>query len=285
MEYRAQAATKQVRRPRSSGRQVLYLPHPITGNHNGGQLQFGPDGLLYIAPGDGGAGGDPPNNAQNPESLLGKLLRIDPRKTCTSPKRPKKKRASGGRASARPRASRTASPTTTRSRRARPATRSTRSACATPSASASTPAAARSRSATSARAAARRSTTAAAAARAEPTSAGPASRAPGSATPPAVAPGAIVPIHEYDNTGAGAGCPPLGGFEGVAVIAGHVVRDPRLRAPVRPAPLQRHRQRRDPQPDPERRPAPPTTSSPGIEMPGRGMPFSFAEGFENELSS
>ena len=65
---------------RSSGRQVLHIPHPVNGNHNGGTIAFGPDGYLYIAPGDGGSGGDPPNNAQNPEQLLGKLLRIDPRK-------------------------------------------------------------------------------------------------------------------------------------------------------------------------------------------------------------
>src|SRR5690606_7426619 len=46
-------------------------------NHNGGDIQFGPDGYLYIASGDGGSGGDPQNYAQNPNRLLGKLLRID----------------------------------------------------------------------------------------------------------------------------------------------------------------------------------------------------------------
>ena len=46
-------------------------------NHNGGDIQFGPDGYLYIASGDGGSGGDPQNNAQNPSRPLGKLLRID----------------------------------------------------------------------------------------------------------------------------------------------------------------------------------------------------------------
>lgn len=46
-------------------------------NHNGGDIQFGPDGYLYIAVGDGGSGGDPQNYAQNPGSPLGKLLRID----------------------------------------------------------------------------------------------------------------------------------------------------------------------------------------------------------------
>lgn len=46
-------------------------------NHNGGQLQFGPDGMLYIATGDGGNGGDPFNFAQNLTLLLGKILRVD----------------------------------------------------------------------------------------------------------------------------------------------------------------------------------------------------------------
>ncbi len=48
------------------------------GNHNGGQLAFGPDNKLYIASGDGGSGGDPDNNGQNNNTLLGKLLRLDP---------------------------------------------------------------------------------------------------------------------------------------------------------------------------------------------------------------
>jgi glucose/arabinose dehydrogenase len=61
----------------SSGSVLLRIPHPNNANHNGGQLQFGPDGYLYIGTGDGGAGGDPPNNAQNLNVLLGKLLRID----------------------------------------------------------------------------------------------------------------------------------------------------------------------------------------------------------------
>ena len=55
-------------------RLVLSIPHPAT-NHNGGQLQFGPDGYLYIGVGDGGSGA----NGQNTGVLLGKILRIDPR--------------------------------------------------------------------------------------------------------------------------------------------------------------------------------------------------------------
>jgi glucose/arabinose dehydrogenase len=53
-----------------------FIQHPFS-NHNGGHLAFGPDSYLYIGMGDGGSGGDPLNNAQNPDSLLGKMLRID----------------------------------------------------------------------------------------------------------------------------------------------------------------------------------------------------------------
>lgn len=55
---------------------ILRIQQPFA-NHNGGCTRFGPDGYLYIAMGDGGDGGDPNNNAQNPRSLLGKMLRID----------------------------------------------------------------------------------------------------------------------------------------------------------------------------------------------------------------
>jgi glucose/arabinose dehydrogenase len=60
----------------SSAVPILFIEQPFA-NHNGGQLQFGPDGYLYIGMGDGGSGGDPGNRAQNGSELLGKMLRID----------------------------------------------------------------------------------------------------------------------------------------------------------------------------------------------------------------
>ena len=63
----------------STHRRVIAIPHPVNRNHNGGQLQFGPDGMLWMSTGDGGGSGDPGENAENISSLLGKLLRIDPR--------------------------------------------------------------------------------------------------------------------------------------------------------------------------------------------------------------
>jgi glucose/arabinose dehydrogenase len=59
-------------------REVLFVDQPFS-NHNGGNLVFGPDGYLYIGLGDGGSGGDPMNNGQSLDTLLGKMLRIDPR--------------------------------------------------------------------------------------------------------------------------------------------------------------------------------------------------------------
>jgi glucose/arabinose dehydrogenase len=56
---------------------LLTVPHDQAPNHDGGWLGFGPDGHLYIGTGDGGRGGDPWGNAQNPDVRLGKLLRID----------------------------------------------------------------------------------------------------------------------------------------------------------------------------------------------------------------
>jgi glucose/arabinose dehydrogenase len=60
----------------SSEMMVMEIDQPEW-NHNGGNLMFGPDGYLYIGTGDGGGGGDPGNRAQNPQNLLGKMLRID----------------------------------------------------------------------------------------------------------------------------------------------------------------------------------------------------------------
>lgn len=61
----------------SSGQTVITQAHPNFANHNGGNLLFGPDGMLYVGMGDGGSGGDPNGNGQNNATLLGKLLRID----------------------------------------------------------------------------------------------------------------------------------------------------------------------------------------------------------------
>jgi glucose/arabinose dehydrogenase len=71
-------AKSNARAKAASRRRVIVIPHPGASNHNGGTLAFGPDGNLYLATGDGGFGGDPRENAQNRNSLLGKVLRIDP---------------------------------------------------------------------------------------------------------------------------------------------------------------------------------------------------------------
>ncbi|MEO5815968.1 MAG: PQQ-dependent sugar dehydrogenase [Gemmatimonadaceae bacterium] len=62
----------------ASGGIVISIPHGGI-DHHGGLIAFGPDGMLYLAPGDGGCCGDPNNNAQNLNVLLGKMLRIDVR--------------------------------------------------------------------------------------------------------------------------------------------------------------------------------------------------------------
>lgn len=73
-ELRADGATA----PLSSLRDVLTIPHPGQSNHNGGQLQFGPEGNLFISTGDGGGSNDQLHNAQDLTKPLGKILRIDP---------------------------------------------------------------------------------------------------------------------------------------------------------------------------------------------------------------
>jgi glucose/arabinose dehydrogenase len=62
----------------SSEREVIRIRHRFASNHNGGHVTFGPDGYMYLATGDGGDGDDPRENSQDKESLLGKLIRIDP---------------------------------------------------------------------------------------------------------------------------------------------------------------------------------------------------------------
>jgi glucose/arabinose dehydrogenase len=88
-EYR-RSATKPDRANPASRRVVFSVDNPSGGvddaaNHNGGQVQFGPDGLLYAALGDGGGHYDPGHHAQDPASLLGKLVRIDPRDPAAKP--------------------------------------------------------------------------------------------------------------------------------------------------------------------------------------------------------
>jgi len=74
-EYHVSSGSRDVADP--TEKVLLTIPHPTNTNHNGGMLAFGPDGFLYIGVGDGGSANDPPNNAQNIDVLLGKILRID----------------------------------------------------------------------------------------------------------------------------------------------------------------------------------------------------------------
>ena len=67
----------------ASRRELLFVNQPFA-NHNGGEVVFGPDGMLYIGLGDGGSGGDPMNNGQNTATLLGKILRINPTRERTT---------------------------------------------------------------------------------------------------------------------------------------------------------------------------------------------------------
>jgi glucose/arabinose dehydrogenase len=77
VQYRRSASSPNLADP-ASARLVLRIPHHEFSNHNGGQMAFGPEGDLFIGVGDGGSEGDPHNNGQNTDSLLGKILRIAP---------------------------------------------------------------------------------------------------------------------------------------------------------------------------------------------------------------
>jgi glucose/arabinose dehydrogenase len=83
VEYRRSESDPDAADPESR-RELLLVDQPYP-NHNGGQLQFGPDELLYVGFGDGGGGGDPMGNGQNLGALLGKILRIDPRASAGEP--------------------------------------------------------------------------------------------------------------------------------------------------------------------------------------------------------
>jgi glucose/arabinose dehydrogenase len=73
--YKASTTNPDIADP-TSGKTLLTIKQPYS-NHNGGDINFGPDGYLYIGMGDGGSGGDPGNRAQSNTQLLGKMLRID----------------------------------------------------------------------------------------------------------------------------------------------------------------------------------------------------------------
>jgi len=74
VEYRSRAGIGDP----ATARLLLHVAHPDYANHNGGDLQFDKSGLLYLGTGDGGSEGDPHDNSQNLDSLLGKLLRVNP---------------------------------------------------------------------------------------------------------------------------------------------------------------------------------------------------------------
>ena len=81
-EFRAPTAT---RANPASRRTVIVIPHPSAGNHNGGQLQFGSGGNLYLSTGDGGGADDSFDNARKLDVLLGKILRINPHQSGQKP--------------------------------------------------------------------------------------------------------------------------------------------------------------------------------------------------------
>ena len=84
-----------------SARELLFVDQPFA-NHNGGLLLFGPDDHLYVGLGDGGSGGDPDRNGQDLSTLLGKILRIDPRPVRGGPYRIPFDNPFAGRVGARP---------------------------------------------------------------------------------------------------------------------------------------------------------------------------------------
>jgi glucose/sorbosone dehydrogenase len=226
VEFKRSKRSRLVASP-ATARQVLYLAHPTFGNHNGGQLQFGPGRFLFIGPGDGGGGGDPANNAQNPNSLLGKLLRIDPLPQVAKKKgKGKKKRQRKGRVARAPQPYGIPrdNPFVGRpgldeiySLGLRNPYRFTFDSLTGAIVIGDVGQGCREEIDYRGRGGARGANFGW-------------SRFEGTFLhdPSRSAPGAIFPIREYDNAGAGPSCSPLGGFSGVAVIPGYVVRDPRL---------------------------------------------------------
>jgi Glucose / Sorbosone dehydrogenase len=223
VEFKRSKRSRLVANP-GTARRLLYLPHPTFGNHNGGQLQFGASRLLFIGPGDGGAGGDPPNNAQNPDSLLGKLLRIDPLPQRSRKKRKGKKKVRAAKRS-RPYGIPRDNPFVGRPGLDEIYSLGLRNPY---------------RFSFDSLTGAIVIGDVGQGCREEIDYRGPGgarganfgwSRFEGSFlfNSSRSAPGAIFPILEYDNpAGAGPSCTPLGGFSGGAVIPGYVVRDPRL---------------------------------------------------------
>ena len=82
--YQRSAASPDVADP-ASGRILLSIPHTDAMNHDGGQLQFGPDGKLWLGTGDGGGANDQYHHSQDPGSLLGKLIRLDVSQSAPAP--------------------------------------------------------------------------------------------------------------------------------------------------------------------------------------------------------
>ena len=220
VEFRRAKRSRVHANPRTA-RVVLHLSHPNFGNHNGGQLQFGPKRMLYVGTGDGGGGGDPPNNAQNIQSPLGKILRIDPLPGCAKVSKKKKRKCKARTPYRIPRGNpfvgrpgldevfsvglRNPYRFTFDSLTGAIAIGDVGQGC-------------------------REEIDFRGAGRANGANFG-WSRFEGTRTydDSRDAPGAIFPILEYDNGSADPSCPPLGGFSGGAVIPGYVVRDPRLR--------------------------------------------------------